>query len=365
MLSTRTIKQTLDIPFSRKHVTTASNTYLNELSQKFDELMQLASINSCSEQKKIEIESEKLAVITTFEKHLLQYRRFKKPILISQSAPPSHLNKISFKLLSACLIMLSGSNGFLGGTGLLSLIPGIANPLLFILGGLLGGINALLFYSFESTFLKKNLGLESMDDSKRYCQLHEDQIKATKRINRLLFDYSIASQIARNDFKSYSKLAIKLNEHVQHKNNIFKHYDESVGVSIFRKVVTGFGAIMAAGNGYFLMHTLLALVAASLLATPVGWGLVSFAIVSSVSLFALIPSRGLFGMMNPAYEHYQQIQKRLDKFEYRSQTDFDEVISNKVESKRVAELAPEFNSQIIINEKAHEPTEISHLSFKL
>lgn len=331
MLSTTArMTRNLEIELPRYQPTILKDISIDELDKQFSLLKKRLQNTQLSEQERQAIEDNKLDIIELIRQSLLKYTNSKKNQSLVKAERSSFTKKLGAKVLSGCLVLLSGINGFLGGCGLLSLLPFTTNIPLLACGALLGLINSVLFYSFESGILKKSLGIQSLDQAAHtLLNTHEMQISAVKEINHLLFDVNIVNKIKYDNYRQICNITKKFNQHIDDKKKLFSIYKEKPAVTVLRNGVNGFGLLMAAGNGYFLMHSLLLATAVSLLATPVGWGLIGLAVVSSLSLFLFIRSRGMFGMVNPMFAQFERIQTKLNQFNVKSEDDFTEAVSNK------------------------------------
>lgn len=310
-------------------------TTIDEITKEFDTLCNLKNKNSLTTNEHLAIEEYKLFIINSIESHI--EKNFGSDLYvvnISKKAPNNsgYLHYFMYRVLSFCGILISGIIGFLGGNGLLSLIQWLPNPVLLAFSAALGVVNSILFFAIEANMIKNSLGVNSLGkNTNSLLHAHAEQIDATKRINKMLFDFIYVKKMSRSDYANYAKIAFKFNRNVKSKVQSFIAYKEPPTITILRWGVTGLGAVLAAGNGYFLMTSLLGIVAAPLLGTPVGWAIIGLTIATTLSLYFSIRSKAMFGMVNPNYQEFNKVKNKLIKFPLKNVEDFSEVIQNKLQ----------------------------------
>lgn len=280
-----------------------------------------------SEAEMLVIEKYKLLLMKSIQTYIEQFQ-FNKKVEEKKQVVASRwyrLRLIGYALLTACGMVMDGIGSFIGGQELLAL-TGLANPVVLGLGILFTVINCALFYSFEAGMLKNALGINNMDKtSEALLKAHADQINSVKAINQIFFDINSASLMAKRmdatSFQSVKGIIKKYNEEIVAKKTKLK-YKENPALKFISGCVTFLGGLMVTGGGYFMATSLLSIVAASLLGTPVGWTIIGIAIVSSLAFYASMRAMGMFGMMNPILIKFKQIEATLKRFPVKEQQDF-------------------------------------------
>ena len=193
------------------------------------------------------------------------------------------------------------------------------------------------YYIYEGYILKKNLGIPVLGKSaKDYLATFEEQLALTEQFNRRLTSYVGAERLSLKTYAAHADVAARLNSLVAINKNRFRHYVESPSTAVFRNLIVGFGAIMAAGGAFFATKALILLLAAPLLATPVGMLCVIAAIPLSVIFYLGQRSHKVYKMLNPLTHKYHSLDEKFQSFRPKSALDFGRVLELKV-SKAVRE----------------------------
>lgn len=332
---------------------------ITDLITRYRKLLELGRNHTISIEMRILIEGYKLAIINTFQNHLGQKylhddeeeenkRRFEgKPSW--QERASKMLYKVFYGFLFSVGVLQDGFGSYLYGYSLLAVIPNIAAPLL--IGAALGFalINTFLLFLFKINSVRNDFGIYSNGNkSMILVDNQENQLNGAKKINRVLFDVNISNQIPGTVYQSYAPMGALINEDLAEKRKTSQEFKESISKTIFRWAMTAFGTIMVVSGGYFIGKSILGLVAASLLATPISWLIIGISIASSL-FFYFIQASSMLGVINPDYEKYTAVKKELKNFHIKEEHHFEEVIQNKLEKEvkdnnnkevKLFELAP-------------------------
>lgn len=310
------------------------NITINDLTNCYRSLCLLENNQFINEQDKLIIEKYKLAIIKSVASYLDQFELYKKEVIEKELANTKwkFLKLMLFSFLSVSGLLMNASWNILGTQQLLTLIPGISNPLSIMISIFLSGINSLLFLAFDAALLRNALGVSSFSKaSKNLFDLQEKEIKGIKRVNHLLANYHVISQIPSNEYRQCAEIAKVFNKDIAQKKHKY-HYQEKPANRLFRYLVTGLGSIMIVAGSYFGMNSLLGLVAAPLIGTPVGWAIIGVATISSLGFYFSTRANSMYAMTNPTFKKYEKVKMNLDKFNVKTDGEFDNIYANKLQN---------------------------------
>jgi hypothetical protein len=310
------------------------NVTLDDLLIEYNLLCFQLNKNNLDDHHKLLFERYKLLIIQTIEAYFYELEHKKYP---TKKVPEIHQSNWFFsKILSFCGISMSGASGFLSGVGLLSLIQGISNPVVFTVSTFFGVINSILFSSFEGNKIKQSLGVDSLDKTATsLLSIHQKQIESTERINHLFFNINTGNKITSRNYKKIAFLNTKFNNdiHVKKENFMFSKYKETTFKKWMRNGITFLGALLQLGGTYFFMKAIgIAIVGtaatAAFLATPVGWIVAVTAMMMSLALYSQLRAKAMFYLVNSEFQPFQNIVEALNHFDIKNKDDYEEAMNN-------------------------------------
>jgi hypothetical protein len=311
-------------------------------------------IPALSAADRVTVEEYKLALITAYN-HLLN-ENFTEEELTPRPRPETAKPDVSYTAYYISLfsgLIVNSVHGFVGANSLLA-FAGLANPVLLICTIVASVLNGFSYYLYEGYILKKNLGIPVIGkSSKDYFSTFEQQIELTKQINHKLLSYTGADRFTPKEYRVHANVAARLNSLVVINKNRFSHYDETPNTAVFRNWIVAFGAIMAAGSAFFGTKALIILLAAPIVATPVGMLCIAAAIPLAVIFYLAQRSHKVYKMLNPLTHKFETLNEKFQSLSPKSMADFDRVLIKKnyncviVKPKPHAQVAlPDLNRRI-------------------
>lgn len=268
-----------------------------------------------------EYETRKLIILKIIEQRLRT--KLNRPIvpMVEQSAIVSdHKQAIvqfvyKFCLVFGCFEKAAGS--FLFGSNLFALIPGISHFSLYTLTIIYTLLDALLFYAFEVSFLKKALGVVFPEHGA--CILNatfSDQLQTTIEINLMLnrresIDWEIENA---KEYEVYCDAAKLFNHHLLKKHATMKEYTTSTWKRCIENGVVLFGAISSVADSYFVAKTALLTLHISFMSSPIGCALVVAIVVSALVFYYAMGARSMSKLINPDRKSYNALRDGLGLF---------------------------------------------------
>jgi hypothetical protein len=292
---------------------------IHEFHQEFNNLCRIEN-QLIIKTEQLVIKKYKLALLKAFEAHLkkMALPNSVEPQKKKTSAVKYWGSRIVFSVLLFTGLTMDGIASFLGVQQILSLVSVFSSAFSLALGIIFCLINTALFYSFEAGLLKKALGIESVNTTTQHYDLDDEEIEATKHINKMMMAHP------RSSFSSaFATIVTSFNKNIIAKNANFQEPPSEKGYHLaFRHAITAIGAIMQISSGYFLAASLLAFVAPALIGTPIGWAIVGFGMLTYLAFFLAMRGQAVSHMFNPAKEKFDMITTKLDSFEAKSEQDF-------------------------------------------
>ena len=219
--------------------------------------------------------------------------------------------KILFYTLMILGAILDGARNYLFGNTLISLIPNLSQPLHIILSILYIIFSVILFYGFDVAMLRNALGIADVKtDSYLVVSLNIEQLQKVAIINRWLM-LSVDDTI----FQKYKQVIKVLNDDMRAKYRAIQNYEESFVIKILKAAVLGFGIISNIAGSYFMINAILATWAATLVGTPLGWGIILLAISVNLGFYCAMGAASIMRLMSPHYANNMTLKKEINLFE--------------------------------------------------
>lgn len=221
--------------------------------------------------------------------------------------------------LSTAGVLYNAVNTFVSMGHLISIIPGLVNPVSFALWAtnplsvalclFFVVANSCLFWWFEINLLKKSLNCHTSNEVEKILKNDRAELKATNTLNTVLSTLSASERHDDPWTRAVTRIASIATDRIINKKEKYRlgHNEEPVQ-KFLRYFFTGVGALMNIGGAFFTGQVLLGIVAAPLLGTPIGWIIIGINIVSALGMF--ISKR--LNSPNPKLERFKENEKKID-----------------------------------------------------
>ncbi len=283
---------------------------------------------------KLGVEKQKLYIIQLFEITIKKEvpRQYTAPALTKEIVNYS-LNQTARELFYYFLLAFglfeNVAGSYLFGEALFSLIPGISNPALMITSFIFTALSSVLFYVFDVTLLKEAFGIPSSDtDLEQLIETYSIQLKTAIAINHLLSTIHMQN-INALTFDEYRQLITLLNLDLRNKQAGMEPYPESSLKNILNAAILAFGALSSIAGSYFFVNTLMMMVAAPMVGTPIGWTIVVLTVISRLGIYYALDAISMIQLANPVFDRYDTLKKELQLFKDHYHEDLGSVKSTK------------------------------------
>jgi hypothetical protein len=281
---------------------------ISELSQLFKELKDTKT----DQQSTLAHEKKKRAIIELvvkrIEKECAMVERDDQNKKDAQSA--SCTQQSLYYFLLGFGMFRDAARSYLFGLIVLSLIPGLMNPILIAGSALYAALDCILFYAFEVSLLKRALGIayEDIDES---LEVYSQQMALT-----LEMVLCLPALVLTDEHKNYREFLALVHADLEEKHTKMGEYTESIYQKGFKCAIIGFGAFSSgAGSYYFMVNVFLAVWAASLIGTPVGFALIALTIVAGLGFYYAMGASSMARLANKDYEQFKNLKKEYGFFE--------------------------------------------------
>ena len=263
-------------------------------------------------------ETRKLIILQVLEKQLrAEYNRPIRPIARETSQSSDYqqvLLKISYQFCMIFGFFEKAAGSFLFGSNLFALIPGIGNVSLYALTTIYSLLDALLFYAFEVSFLRKAMGIIFSDNGA--CVLNEiyaQQLTASIEIN-ILLNRRETLDWDQDTYGQYCRALELLNAHLLKKHATMGDYSRpKIRMAVEYGVVL-FGGLSSVADSYFMAKTAMLALHISFLSSPLACALVVAMVVSALVFYYAMGARGMSQLVNPDRESYNALKEGLTLF---------------------------------------------------
>lgn len=245
-----------------------------------------------------------------------------------------------------------------------TLLPAIAFPGPIIISVIITIVFAAQYLVFNVNSLRELLGIKVIDHKKSIMHVHEKQIQLTKTLNDHMSDANIIPHLHRKEYSAFRNIAISCNHDILEKRKTYKEYKKSPFVRAVTYIFLGLGAIFTACYGYFGATSLLALVAAPLLGTPVGWGIVAGLMLTGLIFYFALQVKSTTRAMNPLMDLFEKIKEKVNSFRVKDEMDFAKTLANdrifKPEDSCENELRTSKDNMVVLDVARPVLTKASH-----
>lgn len=282
---------------------------LMELMQEFQNLSKQSDIQ--------EHETRKLSILKIFEERLL--KKAQQPVITIPITAPKSFEQQAFIKFAYRFCMLFGffekaAGSFLFGSTLFALIPGINQFSLYALTVIYTLLDALLFYAFEVSFLKKHWGMGFSDNGKSLLnKTYIQQLEVLTVINIILnsretFDWE------QKEYREYCVALKHLNQYVIKKHSTMGEYASTPTRVAIEKGVIIFGALSSVADSYFMAKTALLTLHISFMSSPLGWALVVAMIVSALVFYYAMGVQSMSKLVHPDRKSFYALKDNISLF---------------------------------------------------
>lgn len=271
--------------------------------------------NLDNELNKQEYETRKLMIVN----RLLAHLKGSADVIAAEDPKSSAYSQSVLKVAYLfCLLfggLENGASSFLFSSNLFIIIPGISQFALYSLISVYTLLDAVLFYAFEVSFLKKALGIVATDNSKSLLnETYAQQLKSVMEINCIL-NGKETDHWNESDKAAYHAARDVFNAHLLNKNTEMQNYVSSNLLIGVEKGVVLFGALSCVADSYFMAQTALVTLHVSFMSSPLGFALVVGMVVASLVLYYTMRVQSMSELLHPDRESHNALQADLIKFE--------------------------------------------------
>ena len=262
-----------------------------------------------------EFEMRKLMIVN----RLLAHLKGSADVIAAEDPKSSAYSQSVLKVAYLfCLLfggLENGASSFLFSSNLFIIIPGISQFALYSLISVYTLLDAVLFYAFEVSFLKKALGIVATDNSKSLLnETYAQQLKSVMEINCILKAKETDTWDPA-DYEAYCAARDVFNDYLLKKNGAMQNYVSSPLLIGIEKGVVLFGALSCVADSYFMAQTALVTLHVSFMSSPLGFALVVGMVVASLVLYYTMRVQSMSELLHPDRESHNALQADLIKFE--------------------------------------------------
>ena len=291
---------------------------LVDLQNELEHLSTLKNENIAEHELELLKEGYKKALMVTAYAFLLgndNNKKQKKLIQeISVTGMRKYFNFMLFGLLFVGGIVLDGIGNFIFALSLCSLISFMPAAASLYIAATITLINAAIFIVFDARFVAEMLKVKYISDENALFDIYEDQIDTVKMLNQALLQKNLTANWTSSQLQTFNKIVLNLNEHLKSKIDSIKPYQEKTARKMGRYFISVVGIATTIGGSYFFAKTLLTLISAGLVGTPLGWGVACACIFISVAYYASKGIRNLYLTINSQEKKIQDIKQKLADF---------------------------------------------------
>lgn len=265
-----------------------------------------------------EFETRKLVILQVIEKQLRsQYNRPIQPIAIESPQSSDYqqvLLKIAYQFCMIFGFFEKAAGSFIFGSNLFALIPGLGHVSLYALTTIYSLLDALLFYAFEVSFLRKAMGIIFSDNGP--CVLNEtysQQLAASIDIN-ILLNRRETCDWDPGTYRQYCEALNLINAHLLQKHETMDAYSRSEIRMAVEYGVVLFGGLSSIADSYFMAKTAMLALHISFLSSPLACALVVAMVVSALVFYYAMGARGMSKLVNPDRKSYNALKEGLTLF---------------------------------------------------
>jgi hypothetical protein len=186
-------------------------------------------------------------------------------------------------------------------------------------------VHCIVSYSFQASLLKQRLGIKE-EKQQSLPNLYQQQLQSTIKINKIL---SEDNNISSAKYKQYATVAKHFNQTMNDLKTDFPDYKEKNFFKIVRLIMTGINLIQSMGGAWFMIGTMLTMVAPSIAGTTIGTGLAAIWLGCQLGTQLIFRSASMFNMINPLAQEYEATKAEFNKFEHKTVSEFDLIYTKK------------------------------------
>lgn len=263
-------------------------------------------------------ETRKLIILKRVERHL--DNQFYNPIVpipvANQQSNKTYeaILKLAYQFCMVFGFFEKAAGSFLFGSNLFAIIPGINHFSLYALTFVYTLIDALLFYAFEVSFLKKALGVVFADNGA--CLLNKtyiEQLKSVEVINEILRSADTLDW-AQGTRATYRECVAVFNAHLLEKHERIGCYQQTSFRMGVEYGVALFGGLTSIADSYFMAKNALLLLHLSFASSPLGSFLVVCMVVSALVFYYAMNVKSMSDAVNPDRKSYYALKEGLSMF---------------------------------------------------
>lgn len=305
----------MTIPFPERYNTAYENASLEEL------IVEFRTLDGDLDNQ--EFATRKLMILQRIEQKL-RVCMCRPIVSVTPEIPEAHdYRQLLFKFTyQFCLVFgffEKAAGSFLFGSTLFALIPGIGSYSLYALTIVYTLLDAILFYAFEVTLLRKSFGIIFSDQGA--CLLNEtyaQQLKTTLVINRMLENRETVDW-HQGTYRQYCEALKLFNRHLLNKYESMGDYTRSQTRLYLEYGVVMFGGLSSIADSYFIAKNALLALHISFLSSPVVCILVVGMVVSSLVFYYAMGAKSMSKLVNPDQQSFYVLKNKLTLFQQKFQ----------------------------------------------
>lgn len=295
-----------------------NEAFVNQLIQSYESLLaeNKHEANLTLEQQKLEIIQSTERQLRELLSHHVNGALRKDPSDVKEkiSMFQAILQKIAYYFLIFFGLFQDIAGSFIFSITLFSLIPSISQPALMITATIYTVLDSILFYAFEVSLLKEALGIPyESTELEQHIDIHRQQITWVTIINDHLSKLPVI-YLDPNLYEQYARLATQFNQDLCDRDKAMSEYQESVTKKILKISLLTFGALSSIAASCFWADSILSIWAASMIGTPVGWGLVALTVIAGLGYYFAMDGSSIVQLVNPDYKSYLALREESTKF---------------------------------------------------
>lgn len=116
-------------------------------------------------------------------------------------------------------------------------------------------------------------------------------------------------------YQDYQSVVTTLNTDLNTKFQSLQSYEEPLSKKILKIAILGFGMITNIASSYFMFNAVLKVWAATLVGTPLGWGILILAILVELGFYYAMIATSILRLLNSDHDKFNVLKNELNIFE--------------------------------------------------
>ena len=226
--------------------------------------------------------------------------------------------------LMAVGLLQQAVGSYLFATTLFSTIPGLPAVILMGISVVYVILDAIIFYAFNTCFLKEALGLPQQSNNLgSLLKIYTEQLLITTELNQSLSSL-LVFKMDKKQYEYYVELVVLMNKDLRGKNITMQNYSDSSFNKALKYGVIGFGLLSNIANNYYLGVAFAAVIAP--VAGPFLSSIIIYlTIISGLSVYYAVGVTGVMRLANPNKDGFDSLKIKLIEFSENYKNDLADV----------------------------------------